>query len=123
MDNITIAKAKAIREDLGATHLVIFAVAADGQQHVATHGDTKVHAREAAQGGNNLKTALGWPENLCQSKPLPRECKNCVFWKADYGTHCFNGWSGDGSTGWCRWEPQHVKTAKDDLCGHFEPNA
>lgn len=123
MDNIAISQAKAIRETLGATHLVIFAVGTDGVQHVATHGDTKVHAQQAAQAGNNLKTALGWPADLCSSMPLARECEHCVFWKADYGTHCFNGWSGDGSVGWCRWEPKHVQTRKDDLCGHFEPNA
>jgi len=39
MDAITIAKAKEIRESLGATHLVLFAVGADGQQHVKTAKD------------------------------------------------------------------------------------
>lgn len=120
---IPIAAAKAIREQLRATHLVIFAVDESGEQCVATHGQTQIHAKESAKAGNKLKRALGWPEDLCQSTPLPRQCQNCVYWKQDWGIHCFNGWSGDGSSGFCRCEPTHVKTNKDDLCIHFEPNA
>jgi hypothetical protein len=123
MNAIKISDAKRIREELGATHLVIFAVGADGVQHVATHGETRQHAKQAATAGNNLKKALGWPANLCADQPLPRTCKNCAYWKADWGTHCFNGWSGDGSTGYCKYEPQQIKTAKDSTCHHFEPMA
>jgi hypothetical protein len=119
--SIPISKAKAIREDLGVTHLVIFAIDYDGVQHVVTHGETEQHAAEAAKAGNHLKGALGWPPDRCTTKPLPRLCKHCTYWKPDYGTYCFNGWSGDGSTGWCRFEPQHVKTDADNKCGFFQP--
>lgn len=121
MNRIPIKKAKQIREDLGATHLVIFAIDAEGQQHVVTHGDTRQHSWSAASAGNKLKAALGWPKNLCQETPLPRECKNCAYYKPDYGTHCFNGWTGDGSNGICMYEPARVAVTHRETCGHFEP--
>lgn len=122
MKRMSISTAKAIRETLGASHVVIFAISDDGQQHVATHGDTRQHAKEAAKAGDKLKTALGWPADLCKSTPLERVCKNCVYWKADWGTHCFNGWSGDGTKGHCHLEPQRVGVAHEQTCRHFEPS-
>lgn len=119
---ISVAKAKEIREDLNATHLILFTIDGDGVQHVATHGLTEKDALQAAKAGNKLKKLLGWPEDLCKSKPVQRICKNCTYWKADYGMWCFNGWSDDGSRGWCRFEPQHVKTDKDNTCGFFTPD-
>jgi hypothetical protein len=119
--NISISDAKAFRESIGATHLVVFAVSEDGQQHVATHGETERHAREAAKAGDKLKSALGWPDDLCMSTPLPRICANCTFYKPDYGTWCFNGWSGDGSRGHCLVEPGVSRVGKEHSCRHFEP--
>ena len=121
MNKISIATAKRIREELGASHLIIYAFH-EGETHIATHGETDTHAAEAAQSGNMLKVALGWPESLCQAKPLPRLCENCVFWKPYYGTRCFNGWTDDGSRGHCHFEPTPVATGKADRCGHFQPN-
>ena len=37
--------------------------------HVVTYGKTKVDCLQAAQGGNVVKKALGWPETLCDSLP------------------------------------------------------
>jgi hypothetical protein len=119
--DISIATAKEIRESIGATHLVIFAIDKDHREHVATHGETESDAREAAIAGNKLKKALGWPDEHCHAKPLNRCCDNCTYWKADYGIHCFNGWSGDGSTGWCRLNPTHVKVERDNKCQFFSP--
>lgn len=119
--NISITQAKSIRESLGATHLVIFAVGEDGRQHVATHGKTEKNAQEAADAGNQLKTALGWSKDLCDAKPLLRKCENCAYWKQDWGFYCFNGWSGDGSEGYCQYEVEQVKTSKDSKCHRFEP--
>lgn len=120
---ITVKDAKAIRDNFGATHLVIFAIDPDGTQHVATHGQTRQHAQEAAKAGNKLKAALGWPDDLCAARPVERICKNCVYYNPDYGIHCFNGWTGDGSRGECMAEPIRVKVARDETCRHFEPNA
>lgn len=117
---ITIAQAKAIREQLRATHLVIFAISEDGTQHVATHGGTRVQAREAAKAGNKLKVALGWPDDLCHDKPLPRVCENCAYFKVDMGVFTCTGWTG-GESGWCRLEPHHIKVGRRNTCQHFEP--
>ncbi len=120
--DIKIAQAKHWREEVGATHLVVFAIDRDGQQHVATHGESEQNAKEAAQAGNNLKAALGWPEDLCLTRPIERKCKNCTFYKPDYGIYCFNGWSGDGSRGHCLYSPHpRTTTREDDKCAGFEP--
>lgn len=118
--SIKISEAKEIRERLGLTHVVIFGVSEDGQQHVATHGETEQHAGQAAKAGNKLKTSLGWPADLCQARPVQRICANCVFYKPDYGMWCFNGWSGDGSSGHCLVEPSATRVGKEHGCRHFE---
>jgi hypothetical protein len=120
--SIPISQAKQIREQLGATHLVIFAVDSAGIQHVATHGLTEQNAKEAAKAGNKLKAALGWDDALCHARPLQRICKNCTYYKPDYGTWCFNGWSGDGSEGWCQVMPERVGVDAKGKCSLFEPN-
>ena len=119
---IEIAKVKEWREEIGATHLVVFAMCRNGRQYVATHGETEQNAQEAAKAGNKLKAALGWPEDLCHAKPLERVCKNCTFYKPDYGIRCFNGWSDDGSHGTClyRSTPRTPTTTEDKSAG-FEP--
>lgn len=121
MEKITISEVKGIRELIGASHLILFAVAPDGTRHVATHGLTEKNAREAASAGNKLKNALGWPEDLCNDKPLNRCCKNCTYYQPDYGMYCFNGWSGDGSRGNCQLEPTKTKVEADQKCRYFEP--
>ena len=46
-------------------------------------------------------------------------CKGCVYYKANYGIHCFNGWSNDGSSGDCLLEPKPTKRKADDIgCRH-----
>lgn len=47
-------------------------------------------------------------------------CKDCKYYKADWGMWCVNGWSKDGSTGWCRYEPAHIATRGNDECSHFD---
>lgn len=121
MKKISISTVKKIREQIGATHLVIFAVAPDGTQHVATHGETERHAKEAAEAGNKLKRVLKWDDTLCNAKPLERKCENCTYYIADYGTFCFNGWSKDGTTGDCMVEPTKVPVESKRKCIYFEP--
>ncbi len=119
---IPIKKAKEIRESLNAKCLVIFTLDENGGQNVATHGKSRTDALQAATLGNELKTLLQWPENLCKSKPLERICKNCVYYKPDYGTYCFNGWTGDGSNGFCQLEPIRAPVRAEETCKFFEPN-
>jgi len=37
--------------------------------HVVTYGKSKQECIEAADGGNMIKRALGWPEEKCNDKP------------------------------------------------------
>jgi hypothetical protein len=119
---VPISLVKQFREELGATHLVLFAISEEGLQYVATHGKTAKNAKEAAIAGNNLKKSLGWEEILYNTKPLPRIHENCFYYKKDFGIHCFNGWSRDGSEGWCQLEPVKTKVVGEETaCHFFEP--
>ena len=40
-------------------------------------------------------------------------CGTCKFYEGDYGIFCINGWSGDGSKGYCHLEPKVVSVYKD----------
>lgn len=55
-----------------------------------------------------------------------RKCKTCIWFKEDWGTWCFNGWSKDGRTGYCHYEPQAISKSCDDVCSqhltHLEAN-
>jgi len=120
--NITLHEAKRVLDNIGATHVVIWAVTPDGAQHCATFGKTSGNALEAAKAGNKLKAALGWPDDLCKALPLERVCKHCDFYKPDYGIFCFNGWSGDGSSGHCMLEPKPLpKKATEQVCRYWAP--
>jgi len=37
--------------------------------HVTTYGRTAEECAQAAMGGNLVKKALGWPDELCHAKP------------------------------------------------------
>jgi hypothetical protein len=121
--HIPVSLAKSVRESIGASHLVMFAIIPGEGQVVATHGDTAVQGREAAAAGNKLKGALGWPPEACNAAPIARTCGNCSYFTADRGTWCANGWSGGGSNGYCHLEPRPVSVQKDGRCRYFEPNA
>ena len=121
MPGIVIGKAREISEQSGFDIIVIVALGADGNQHVTTYGRRKIDSINAAETGNRLKEALGWPENLLHESPTERICGNCDFYDPDYGIHCFNGWSGDGSKGHCLVEPIKVRRKKEDrACRYFE---
>ncbi len=120
MGKIPIAVAKRWREEVGATHLVVFAVDEDGSQHVATHGRTEADAAEAARAGNKLKAALGWPEGLCRAKPLERKCENCAYFERDPGrsyANCFK----HAEEGDCLYGRPPTRTHQDRKCADFEP--
>lgn len=58
--------------DVGREHGLqqVILVAWDGElTHVVTWGKTVEDCSQAADGGNRVKTALGWPESLCQDQP------------------------------------------------------
>lgn len=118
---ISIKRIKQIREELQLTHLVLFGIDANGVQHIATYGKTKINAEQAAEAGNNLKKSLKWPEDMCNSKPLDRICYNCSFWKmkkTDPGYPIPEFFPGK-----CFHDPSPIVRNENDIaCFHFEPN-
>lgn len=43
-----------------------------GKSHVTTYGKTMIDCEQAAMGGNKVKKAIGWPDELCHAKPERR---------------------------------------------------
>jgi hypothetical protein len=65
---IPIQAAKKLCAKLGCRQVIV--VAWDGDStHVVTFGRSIEDCDQAAQGGNKVKTALGWPESLCKDEP------------------------------------------------------
>lgn len=65
---IPIKAAREFAKQYGLSHVII--LAHDGElDHVVTYGKSKKNCIEAAEFGNKLKRALGWPEELCNDVP------------------------------------------------------
>ena len=63
---IPIKSARQFSKEFGLSHVIIWALE-DGDnktQHVVTYGKTVEQCGQAADFGNKLKDALGWPESL-----------------------------------------------------------
>lgn len=103
---IPIKKVKEIRESLGMTHLVLFARDKNNIFHVASHGETQMDANQSAQAANNLKKHLGWPEDLCNTKPLLRTCRNCNSYRPN-NKECML---------------DEMAALPGETCTYFEPN-
>lgn len=68
--NVPISAAKRIAEEFQKDQVIIVCWdQVHGKTHVTTYGKTKIDCAQAAQGGNFVKRALGWPEELCHAKP------------------------------------------------------
>lgn len=67
---IPIKTAKEIGEKLDYDQVIITAWNKEtGIYHITTWGKTIEDCSQAAEGGNFVKRALGWPEHLCNAKP------------------------------------------------------
>jgi hypothetical protein len=67
---IPISAARDIAKAYGKDQVIVVAWdQAHGKQHVTTYGKTAAECEQAAEGGNRVKRALGWPENLCSARP------------------------------------------------------
>lgn len=65
---IPIAAAKRFAQQQGMRQVII--TAWDGARtHVVTYGVTVKDCEQAAEGGNFIKKALGWPADLCNALP------------------------------------------------------
>jgi hypothetical protein len=118
---ISIKEVKKLRENFGFTHLVILGISNDGEQHVATHGKTVTQSKEAANMGTRLKKVLGWPANLCYTKPLERICAHCDYWQRGY--HHPGDVIESNMHGKCMFKPEPIKRYEEDrACGEFEPS-
>jgi hypothetical protein len=117
---IKINEIKQIREQFNFTHLVLFGVDEKGNQHVATHGKSKINAKEAANMGNKLKEDLSWPTKNCNSKPLERICANCDYWQRGY--HRPGDFIEENKNGKCMFNPDPIlRFEKDIACNNFLP--
>lgn len=48
------------------------------------------------------------------------KCKECKWWKADWGTFTATGWTGNGDKGYCHYEVKQVPKRFDDCCHNWE---
>ncbi len=119
---ITIKQTKEIREKLGLNGIVIFGYDENLNQHVASHGKSGLDARQTAKFGNDLKKHLGWPKELCNTKPLERICQNCSFFQRGY--HSPGDVIQSNMHGKCMFNPEPIKRHEQDrACAHLEPNS
>lgn len=67
---IPISAAKEIAQKYGQDQVIIVTWnKVTGTEHVVTYGKSLDDCDQAAQGGNRVKRALGWPESLCHLVP------------------------------------------------------
>lgn len=71
---IPIRVVKAVAREFKLDQVIMVAYERDvkkGAQmtHVVTYGKSRADCLQAAQGGNVVKKALGWPEDLCDTLP------------------------------------------------------
>ncbi|SIO37222.1 hypothetical protein SAMN05444166_4175 [Singulisphaera sp. GP187] len=67
-NRIPILAASDIAKAHGCSQVIVLAW--DGKKtHVVTYGESVEDCDQAAQGGNRVKVALGWPESLCNEEP------------------------------------------------------
>ena len=73
---ISIQSAKNIANDFGYTQVIVVAFdKGTGITSVCTYGKSQEDCVQAAEGGNFVKKALGWPESAINAKPS-RQVKN-----------------------------------------------
>ena len=67
---IPIKAAKEIAQTFDKDQVIIVTWDAEhGRTHVTTYGKTLTDCESAAMGGNRVKLALGWPEDMCKAMP------------------------------------------------------
>lgn len=67
---IPVETAKQIAEEFDKDQVIIVTWdAAYRMQHITTYGQSRESSAQAAQGGNFIKEALGWPDELCHDTP------------------------------------------------------
>ncbi len=68
--HIPIEAAKRIADEYDQNQVIIVTFDKQtGETHVVTYGRTIEECKQAAQGGNFVKKALGWPDSICHAVP------------------------------------------------------
>lgn len=112
---VSIKRMAELREELGLTHLILFGINEDNSQVIATHGKSEKQAIKAADYGNNLKKHLGFPEKMCNSEPVKRECYYCDFYQNPPGSF-------ERLPGYCCYNvPKQQVWSDRKSCGNFVP--
>jgi hypothetical protein len=67
---IPFSEAKRLAELYGQNQVIIVTWdKVNNRQHVVTYGKSITDCEQAAVGGNFVKKALGWPDELCHAEP------------------------------------------------------
>jgi hypothetical protein len=68
--DVPITAAKKIAEEFDKDQVIVVCWDKEhGRTHVTTYGKTTEDCAQAAQGGNFVKKALGWPDEECKATP------------------------------------------------------
>lgn len=68
---IPVSAAKAIAKKYSQNQVILVTFdKTENRTHVVTYGTSLEECKQAAQGGNFVKKALGWPEHLYQDIPV-----------------------------------------------------
>ena len=75
---IHISKAKRFARENGCRQVII--AAWDGERtHIVTYGISLEDCAQAAEGGNRIKEALGWPKDLKAEPSRVRQLQECIM--------------------------------------------
>lgn len=67
---VPIAAAKAFADKYDKDQVIVLCFSkVDGKTWVTTYGKTVEDCKQAAEGGNRLKAAMGWPPEECKATP------------------------------------------------------
>jgi hypothetical protein len=67
---VPIEAAKEISEKYDKSQVIIASFdKVHGVTHITTYGQSRDDSEQAGNGGNFIKKALGWPDELCHAKP------------------------------------------------------
>lgn len=76
---VPIERLKELSKQYHLSHLILFAYHPESKEHhIVTYGQTQEGCGQAADFGNQLKDALGWPESLHKQPSRVRRLQNRI---------------------------------------------
>lgn len=122
---IPIKAARDIATAHNCRQVIVLAFDDQGRTHVVTYGRSVKDCQQAAEGGNRLKRAMGWPEADCNAQPArakkPRKLltQRILDLVADPHFHPMTAWNIAGALGG-GVSPRSVVMACSRLFNHGE---